>query len=114
MQRCPNSHPSDAAVVHISRSVRAKEVALEDAGGELDAVLDRGVERVHHRWPAVPLPVRLVHLGSFSREDLNCDIVGSVRHLFPEFLPGVVGSPLAHPDPVVEVVVSSHFKLLHR
>ena len=62
MQRCPNSHPSDAAVVHVRRSVRAKEVALEDAGGELDAVLDRGVERVHHRWPAVPLPVRLVHL----------------------------------------------------
>ena len=47
------NNPPNGSIVHVSWSVRAEEVSLQYPGRELDAVLQGGVERVHHRGPAV-------------------------------------------------------------
>ena len=70
--------PSDAAVVHVAGPVGPEEVALQDPGGELDAVLDGGVEGVHHGRGAVPLPVSLVHLMGVKKVITNMKYV--VKH----------------------------------
>ena len=48
-----SNDPADCSVVEVVGSVAAEENSLQDAGRELDAVLQGGVERVHHRGPAV-------------------------------------------------------------
>ena len=70
--------PSNATIVHVSRSVRPEKVSLkitvierfihnnivhlEDARWELDAVLNGGIECINHGRGSVPLPVCFVHL----------------------------------------------------
>ena len=74
--------PSNATIVHVSRSVRPEKVSLkitvierfihnnivhlEDARWELDAVLNGGIEGVDHSWSSVSLPVCFVHLHNFK------------------------------------------------
>ena len=48
-----SNDPADCSVVEVVGSVAAEENSLQDPGRELDAVLQGGVERVHHRGPAV-------------------------------------------------------------
>ena len=75
-------------LIHFSGNIHH----LEDAGWELDAVLNGGVEGIDHGWGPVPLPVCFVHL-------YDLDNVNEVRyyfhcyHLLPQLAPGVVGSP---------------------
>ena len=40
---------------------------LENAGWELDAVLNGGVEGIDHGWRSVPLPVCFVHLDNLEK-----------------------------------------------
>ena len=62
MRDLVSNDPANAPVVHVSRPVRAEEVPLEDSSWELNAVLNGGVEGVHHCRGSVALPVSFIHL----------------------------------------------------
>jgi hypothetical protein len=53
-------------------AVHYKKCDLEDAGRELDAVLNGGVESVDDSGGAVPLPVQLVHLLPKRKRRHHC------------------------------------------
>ena len=79
-------HSPNGAVVEVLGSAAPEEDPLQDAGGELDGVLQRGVEGVHDGGVAVAHPVRLIHL-------------------LPEFGEGVVGPEQSCPQSVPKVIV---------
>ena len=86
----PNN-PADGSVVHVLGPVAREEDSLEDASGELDRVLERGVEGVDDSRAAVADPVRLVHL-------------------LPQLAEGVVGAKHRHVERVAEVGVGTEFQ----
>ena len=57
----PN-HPTDGAVIRVTRPVVREKYTLQDPRRKLDRVLQRAVERVHHCRTPVPDPIRLVDL----------------------------------------------------
>ena len=86
-------YPADSTIVHVSGTVGSKEVALKDARGELDAVLEGRVEGVDDGRGVVPLPVRLV--------DLLADLA-----------PHVLRTPLSNFDSILEMLQRRNLKVL--
>ena len=87
-------YPANSTIVHVCWTVGPEEVALKDARGELDAVLEGRVEGVDDGRRVVSLPVRLVDL-------------------LPDLAPHVRRTPLPNLDAVLEMLQRRNLKILN-
>ena len=87
-------YPANSTIVHVCWTVGPEEVALKDARGELDAVLEGRVEGVDNGRRVVSLPVCLV--------DLLTDLAPHVRC-----------APLPHLNAVLEMLQRRNLKILN-
>ena len=86
-------YPADSTIVHVSWTIGPEEVALKDARGELDAVLEGRVEGVDDGRRVMSLPVGLV--------DLLADLA-----------PHVLRAPLSNFDSILEMLQRRNLKVL--